>query len=441
MFPYNERPGSVVLYLLSLFLAAVLALGTNWGESSTASGGVAAAFTAAKQADSFVDTFGVNVHLTYTATPYVKNFPLIQQSLISLGVRHIRDGLIDTTWQPYYDHLNQLGTRGVKADLVTDVGQTAQLLTSYPARVSQAIESYEAPNEYDNRGVSNWASNLRKFQQLLYTTVKGNQATAKYPVLGPSLTSPDAFAAAGDLAAYMDSGNLHNYFGGHHPGTSGWGDGGYGSIPWNTKLAKVVDGTKSLYTTETGYYTILTQQGIPKAIEGRYAPRVLLEQFNAGILRTYFYELIDEASNTTNPEANYGLLRYDGSPKPAFTALQNVISLLKDPGPQFAPGGLIYRLSGSTENVHQCLLQKRDGSLYLLLWLEVSSYDPNAQRAIAITPQSVGIHLGQATGTPVVYTLDDNGNMSQATHTLLNGTLMLSIADRVTVVALPPPGR
>jgi len=51
----------------------------------------------AGSADKFVDSVGINVHLNYLDTPYA-NFPQVLQALQLLGVRHVRDGLIDTTW-------------------------------------------------------------------------------------------------------------------------------------------------------------------------------------------------------------------------------------------------------------------------------------------------------------------------------------------------------
>ena len=41
----------------------------------------------------FTDSVGVNVHLAYGNTVYAQQFPQIMQSMISLGVKHYRDGL------------------------------------------------------------------------------------------------------------------------------------------------------------------------------------------------------------------------------------------------------------------------------------------------------------------------------------------------------------
>jgi hypothetical protein len=52
-----------------------------------------------------------------------------------------------------------------------------------------------------------------------------------------------------------------------------------------------------------------------------------------------------------------GLLHADGSPKPQFTALVNLIHLLSDRGPSFTPTALQYSMSGDTRNVDHTLLQ------------------------------------------------------------------------------------
>src|ERR1700760_3076035 len=90
--------------------------------------------TTAISADAFVDSIGVNVHLHNADTPY-GNFAAVREALQTLGVRHIRDGLIDTTWTAYYNRLNELGRLGIKATLITSPKQNTALLVDYPKRV------------------------------------------------------------------------------------------------------------------------------------------------------------------------------------------------------------------------------------------------------------------------------------------------------------------
>src|ERR1700753_3408390 len=102
-------------------------------------------------ADSIADSVGVDIHLHYQNTVY-GNFSLIQNLLTDLGVRHTRDGLIDTNWQQYYQHHVALGRLGIKCLFITSPNQSDALITSWPSRVPGAFEGYEAPNEYDLSG-------------------------------------------------------------------------------------------------------------------------------------------------------------------------------------------------------------------------------------------------------------------------------------------------
>src|ERR1700722_6811718 len=62
----------------------------------------------------------------------------------------------------------------------------------------------------------------------LYQAVRGDPRTAKFPIVGPSLTQGESFAKVADTARFFDFANLHNYLGGRNPGTHGWGANGYG---------------------------------------------------------------------------------------------------------------------------------------------------------------------------------------------------------------------
>ena len=352
------------------------------------------------RADSIADSVGVNIHLHYGNTVY-GNFPLIQGLLTDLGVRHTRDGLVDSSWQDYYQRHIALGRMGIRCLFITSPTQSSALLTSWPNRVPGAFEGYEAPNEYDLSGDPSWAATLNAFVPRLYNAVKSNPATANFPVVGPSLTQPASYAQVAGLEKYFDSGNMHNYFGGRNPGTPGWGAGGYGSIAYNVNNNQTAWPGKPIVTTETGYITDTSiAQGIPELVEGKYAPRMILEQALHGVTRTYVYELIDEGSATAGNAGMYGLARNDGSPKPAFTALKNLIATLTDPGPQVLPQNLQFSLVGASSNVHHLVMAKRDGSYYVAFWLEEQDYDVNKRAETPVTPEKitfVASHVFKAT--------------------------------------------
>src|SRR6185503_10740498 len=96
--------------------------------------------------------------------------------------------------------------------------------------------------------------------------------------------------------------------------------------------------------------------------------------------RTYLYEFADQGPDTSVREQNFGLIHYNMSEKPAYTAVKNLIDLVEEPGvTPFTPDGLNFSLSlsgaGDLSKVHHTLLEKSDDRFYLLLWQEVLSYD------------------------------------------------------------------
>jgi hypothetical protein len=362
-------------------------------------------------AGSIAESVGVDIHLHYQNTVY-GNFSLIQNLLTDLGVRHTRDGLIDTNWQQYYQHHVALGRLGIKCLFITSPNQSDALITSWPSRVPGAFEGYEAPNEYDLSGDPHWAATLNAFVTRLYGAVKGDSATAKFPVVGPSLTQTASYAQVADLERYFDLSNLHNYFGGRNPGTPGWGAGGYGSIAYNINNSRTAWPAKPIWTTETGYTTDKDHpQGIPELVEGKYAPRIILEQALHGVGRTYIYELIDEGGAAAGDSGRFGLARMDGSPKPAFTALKNMIATLDDPGSKVLPQNLQFTLAGASSNVHHLLMAKHDGSYYLAFWLEEQNYDVNKHVETPVNPEKLTFISSQVFKSAKLLALNADGSL------------------------------
>jgi hypothetical protein len=388
----------------------------------------------AVSADAFVDSVGVNVHLHFGDTPY-GDFASVENSLKSLGVRHIRDGLIDTTWAPYYQRLNTLGRLGIKSTLITSPKQSDAILAGYPRRVPQSFEAYEAPNEYDQSHDPDWAATLNAFVARLYKVAKSDPATSKLPIVGPSLTRPESFSKVAVSSPFFDFANMHNYLGGRNPGTSGWGNNGYGSIDWNLNLTKRTWTAKPVITTENGYLTDVSKEsGIPEDVAGKYVPRLFLEQWMHGIRRTYLYELVDIGNRS--PEGSFGLLHSDFSPKPSYRAVQSLLRLLVDPGPTFPASGLDFELSGNLANVHHLLLEKRNGIFYLVIWIEKPSYDVDAKKELAVPEQRILVQT-KPPARIKVYHLDENGTMQSAP---LGLTQTVDVDDRITLLQISPQG-
>jgi hypothetical protein len=390
----------------------------------------------AQSADAFVDSIGVNVHLHDGDTPYGK-FSEVEKTLTNLGVRHIRDGLINSTWQPYYERLNALGRLGIKSTLITSPDESDAVLIDYPRRVPDSFEAYEAPNEYDIGHGPDWPATINAFMARLHHAVKSDALASRFPIIGPSLTKASSFPLVAESARYFDYANLHNYFGGRNPGTPGWGGNGYGSFTWNLNLPHSAWPGKPIMTTETGYLNDLNKsQGVPEEVSGKYLPRLLLEQWTHGIRRTFIYQLLD-LGNPKFSDNSYGLVHSNFTPKPGYLAIQALIRMLSDPGPSFSLDGLDYSLSGDLAHVQYVLFEKRNRTFYLALWVEQPDYDVNNKILLEVPAQTVTLHLPSPFRI-VKHALDDRGAM----HTTNLGTtqsLDLMASDCVTVLEMQRP--
>ena len=391
-------------------------------------------------ADSFVDSIGVNTHLTYQDTPYWSAFPTIFSKLQALGVRHIRDGYYNwPSTSPFYAEHQKLAAAGIGTDYVFSIDNTTtpQVVQGFAANVRD-LESIEAPNECD-AGANCGGGNLTGVNNAVsfMTTLHAVGQTLSVPVLGPSFTTDWAYSDAGQLSSQMTYNNIHVYFGGRNPGSAGWGGGdaqgnSYGSFAWWIDQAHSDAPSLPVVITETGYMSYAqtsTPYTLPESVEASYIPRTLALAFNHGIPRTYMYELLDEISSPA-----YGLLHSDLSVKPAYTAVKTLISTLADPGTSFTPAKLDYTLAGADTSLNHMLLQKRDGSFWLILWLEQSSYNPATNAAIKVTSQNVTLALnGGATVTQVLQ-MDTTGNSIGISKTGSN--VSLPISDQMTILLI-----
>jgi hypothetical protein len=257
----------------------------------------------ASPADSFVDSIGVNTHLTYQNTLYYTAWPQVFSDLQDLGVRHIRDGYFNPNWgPPYTTEHEQLGQSGIRTDYVVpyDTTITPQSIEDL-ASVGQDMELLEAPNECDVTGSCGGTTQAEGLSNMLgfMPTIQAAGSSLSVPVIGPSFAAYQSYALVGNAASKMTYNNLHVYFGGRNPGSAGWGSpdaegNAYGSFQFWLDQANIdAPGLPSVIT-ETGYMSFPgnpTPYTIPLNVEASYIPRTFLLAYMHGIGRSYQYEL------------------------------------------------------------------------------------------------------------------------------------------------------
>ena len=381
----------------------------------------------AQTASTFTDSVGINVHLHYSGTPYVDSFPAFLNAMQDLGIKHYRNGIDPYPYDFEFSNAEALAKAGIKGAWIIDEKDGAGDITKLFARAPNSIEAIEGPNETFGKA-GPWLTN---FMQMLSSTVRSNAASANTTIYAPTVTTLDAVGLMGNLSAYADLGNMHDYYSPRYPETPAYGDtffgcGYYGTFSFNLCVAKVTVPNKPVVSTETGYKS----DAVSDAAIGRYLPRILMMHLQGGVTRTYLYELYDEAFSP-----NFGLIRSDLTPKPAYYAIKNLMGIFRDEAGFTTPGKLDYQLSGQTGNLQHVLFQKKDGTFLLALWVGVPSAD--GLQTLYPSAQNITLKVNTPTGTPQVYSLDDAGSLSTTAAATSNSGLMLSITDKVTVLALP----
>lgn len=399
----------------------------------------------AAQAQALVNTAGVNTHLTYTNTPYYTAWPQIFDAIQKLGVKHIRDGYSDLSSNPQIatEH-EQLAQAGITTDYVIPYGMnvSSQNIEQFASQVWD-MEAIEAPNECDILGDCGGGGvlgilNVISMMPSLLTAAQDLHV----PLMGPSFVLPTSYPQTGNIASLMNLNSLHLYFGGRNPGSSGWGaydtqGNSYGSFAYWINQSNVDAPGITPVITETGYISFpstTTPYTVPDSVAESYDLRTLLLAFKYGYQETFFYQLLDDPSS---PQG-YGLLNSDLSPKPAFTGLSNLLSLLSDPGGSFSPGTLSYQLSGGDSNLQHVLFQKSDGSYWLALWLEEPSWNPATTQTIPVAPENIGIELSSGYTTTTDYQFNASGNYVAFNQPMNNGWAGLTVTDQVSIVKIVP---
>jgi hypothetical protein len=294
-----------------------------------------------RSAAEFVDSIGIDAHFTQFSTPYVTRLPLVRQKLLDLGIRHVREGAIDSQGgfsdEDQAELFRDLGRSGIRVTFIFNANMSREFVQGFPARVAPAFEAYEFPNEFNNTSNGHWAADLRAWAVTLRTYVRSNPATASYPIIGPSLIGgDDPPTALGDLSAYMDFGNIHAYYSSRPPGTDGWGGQStspcstwhYGSTGFDLCNARRVSGQKPIISTETGWGSDATAADqVNETMQAKYLARALLMHLEAGITRTFIYQLIDSGDDGFGA---FGLLTPTGAEKPAYREIRSLIAQMQD---------------------------------------------------------------------------------------------------------------
>jgi hypothetical protein len=392
-----------------------------------------------RSASGFYNSVGVDTHLTFANTTY-GDWPRLVGLLGQLGVRHLSDGAYGnpaSSWAGF----NQLFDSRVQLAVAHGMrfayemgkpgyqgGSIAQLVSVMSGPLRSSIEAVEDPNEFDSSGLTDWAPALASYDRQLFAAVKASPQLRSLPVIGPSLVNEDSPSQLGDQQSSLDAGDIHPYTGGLAPTPA--------YIQSQLQRIRAVSGDKPVWATELGYSTALNapagQQPVSEYTDAVYLLRELLENFQAGVQRSYVYELIDDLADPSdsNVQDHYGLLRANYTPKPAFTALQNLLALVGDQAPATLTP-LQLSITQAPDDLQQIVLQQSAHSYLVVLWRLASVWNVNDRKPIAVADSPLTLQIPNATSAS---SADPLNTQTLTAMTLDHGQLHTTIgADPITI--------
>jgi len=447
----SRRPGPINLSALTRSLAAVTVAASVLQIPSAAQAAsrtfvrTVPALTAQTYvtvpatSDRFVDTVGADSEFGNDSSPYGEKFTSVAALLIASKIRHLRDS--DVLGSVYDSRMKYLFDHGIKHSIGFQIGEDITAIKSAVTAQVAETEFVEGPNEYDNSGDPHWAANLRLMQNKIWDTVNSMPIAKNLTIVGPALDEGKNFPLLGNTQSIEDVGALHESSCDYNPETyhsdsvANWFLTGRISTP-----------TKPIWVTEGGYTTDLTRPcSIPTSVAAKYDPRLVATYFNDGGPRLYFFQLVNMPTDPVF--GGKGLIDQYGHAKAQFTALSTLLNLLSDPGPNFNTQSLGFSLGGNTAGLNHTLLQRRNGTYELLLWLAVPSWNHDTRKAIDVPAQSVTVTLENRTGrlpresflqpttaASLLYTYNTLWGMHAAPVTFVEGTATIHVTDSISVL-------
>jgi hypothetical protein len=398
-----------------------------------------------RSAAAFRDSVGVVTHIVYYDTAY-GNWSRAVARLDELGVRHLRDGLYGNpspAWhdwnERYFQAVDLAAAHGMRFNFIVGrpgnpAGTLDELLNVARGRLRHATEALEEPNEVDHfYGTPGWAPRLTRYGRELYRKVKSNPSLRTLPVVGPSFGTVQGASRVGDQRAYLDIGNIHPYTYGLSPDSR--------HVRAEMARGSAVSGSKPVWATEAGFHNAMRgpahqQPGVSERAAAVYLTRTFLQHFESGVRRTYAYELLDEKPDRRgrDPEQHFGLLRRDFSPKPAYTALKNLLAVVGPAGGRPPLRSLRLDVAGPPD-LHHLLLRKADGTYLVALWRTASVWDIGRRRALHFAPRLVSVGVP---GAKRVAGADPVRSARLVKAPLRHGRVRLQMAGRPLLLEVTP---
>jgi hypothetical protein len=384
----------------------------------------------------FVDTLGVNTHISY-AWSQDNDLSALIAAMGYCGLRFARDRAPSPT-MANCAHYAALAAAGVNFCLFCGparpmdemLGPIEALEAGHPG----AIDALEGPNEIEPTfayaGATGTAAAVA-FMTALRAAAGRRRILRDKPLVN--------FTGYSRSPSDCDVANIHLYpKGGDQPGPMI----GVVHDRW-IGPAGVMAGKRMVFT-EFGYHTLvgkpanpLAWQGVDEETQAVLLVNGWLDAAATGILRLYIYQLFDGVADrpgAPNMQNHFGLFRVDGTPKPAAVAIRMLSALLADPSPNardFAPAPTPARVD-FPDRVSVLPLQNATGRHFLVFWNETPVWDGAAASPLPARPAFASVTLPQ----PAAMRIWEVGRNSPPTDIPWGSSALIRLVERPVVLRI-----
>lgn len=395
---------------------------------------------AARPARDFADSVGVCTHLG--GDFYRDQFPRLRGLLDASRIRHIRveprPGFDLNRWHALQT-VPGLRFHLLASPLTNTVPQLLDLVAALGRDGCSAVEGQNEGNGYfktQPAARGDWSGTVVAYQRDLYEAVRRGSPAVGLPVVSPTLLDwrPGDVALIREAAAFCDIVGLHSYV--QHSQEPETHD-DYAGLSWYVRNYR--DSFKPgapMMVTETGYTNTTGpgRHGISELASSIYLPRLLLHNFAAGVRRTFLYAFMDAGENPGDNEHHYGLVRFDGEPKPAYRCVRALIGALSDdPAPLRHGPSLRPSFPDAPDGLRRQVFALRNGGAVAALWQPARVWDADRRADVEPPPTRVAVNVAGAAQAERM-TLD--GAAAWQPVALAGGRAVVPVGARVTLLRL-----
>lgn len=355
----------------------------------------------AHSAEAFRQSFGLNSHVAGQGADDPGRYAQIKDALREIGILYSRGKIAKGNAGRARDlfqccQIKTLARIDARAGNdprgVVDPQGIGRALDLAMAIGPEAIVGFEGPNEYTHyQNTGDWNLDLRAYTQRVAEAIRGRGLTQT--IVGPTvyMRREAEIRAIGDISAWVDASAFHIYTGGLEPSAN---------LDDYLGDAQIMAPGKPVWVTEYGFHNALGNPGsnpVSELAAAKYLPRFAALLFAASPEGKHFlYEFVDEGTDSSEREQNFGLLRFDLTKKPAYHAIRRLVDAAEGGSAGLQPEPLDLRLDGDGGGVRSVLLQKAAKEYRLLLWQEARIWDRKALTDIAVATRPVTVTLPTA---------------------------------------------